>query len=102
MGGFYGLGAFERNDPYNTPGWRRAQAYVPIGRASAPARDVEAKGNWLTGNQDHDFVIGERVFHSKFGYGEVADFDGNKLFISFEKAGDKKVLASFVERAAGG
>ena len=100
LGGSYGLGAFERNDPYNTPGWRRAQAYSPSGQAATPSRDVEAKGNWLTSNQDHNFEIGERVFHQKFGYGEVADFDGNKLFITFTNAGDKKVLASFVERAS--
>lgn len=99
-GGNTGAWAFERQDPYNTPGWKRAQAYGASSRAAAPSRDVEAKGNWLTGNQDHSFQIGERVFHQKFGYGEVADFEGNKLFITFENAGDKKVLASFVQRAS--
>ena len=61
---------------------------------------MKTSGNWLMGNQDHDFVIGERVFHQKFGYGEVTDFDGNKLFINFESTGDKKVLSSFVQRAS--
>ena len=42
---------------------------------------------------------GERIFHQKFGYGRIADVDGNKLTIDFEKAGRKRVVDSFVERA---
>ena len=40
-----------------------------------------------------------RVFHQKFGYGHVAHVDGNKLTVDFEKAGQKKVVDTFVERA---
>jgi len=43
------------------------------------------------------FSVGQRVFHQKFGYGRILAIDGNKLEISFEKAGDKKVIDSFVE-----
>jgi len=39
---------------------------------------------------------GARVFHQKFGYGSVAAVEGDKLDIDFDKAGAKKVLASFV------
>jgi len=39
---------------------------------------------------------GMRVFHQKFGYGTIQAIDGNKLDVAFEKAGDKKVLDSFV------
>ena len=39
-----------------------------------------------------------RVFHQKFGYGRVAQVDGNKLTVDFDKAGQKKVVDSFVER----
>ena len=42
---------------------------------------------------------GARVFHQKFGYGKVVEVDGAKLEIAFEKAGRKKVMASFVEPA---
>ncbi|TVQ31487.1 MAG: DNA helicase II, partial [Geminicoccaceae bacterium] len=45
------------------------------------------------------FSIGERVFHTKFGYGRIEAIDGAKLDIAFEKAGRKKVIESFVERA---
>ncbi len=43
------------------------------------------------------FEAGQRVFHQKFGYGHVTAIDGNKLEIAFEKAGNKKVVDSFVD-----
>jgi len=45
-----------------------------------------------------EFSLQDRVFHQKFGYGQVVKIDGNKLTIAFEKAGEKKVVDSFVER----
>jgi DNA helicase II / ATP-dependent DNA helicase PcrA len=46
-----------------------------------------------------DFATGDRVFHQKFGYGRVTLVDGNKLTIAFDKAGEKRVVDSFVEKA---
>jgi DNA helicase-2/ATP-dependent DNA helicase PcrA len=45
------------------------------------------------------FAKGERVFHEKFGYGIVSGVEGNKLTIEFDKAGQKRVVDSFVTRA---
>jgi ATP-dependent DNA helicase UvrD/PcrA len=45
-----------------------------------------------------EFSIGDRVFHQKFGNGNVTAIDGNKLTIQFDKAGEKRVVDSFVER----
>ena len=44
------------------------------------------------------FAVGERVFHQKFGNGNVTAVDGNKLTIHFDKAGEKRVVDRFVER----
>jgi ATP-dependent DNA helicase UvrD/PcrA len=44
------------------------------------------------------FRVGDRVFHLKFGNGNVTAVDGNKLTIAFDKAGEKRVVDSFVER----
>ena len=44
------------------------------------------------------FGVGDRVFHMKFGNGNVVAIDGNKLTIAFDKAGEKRVVDSFVER----
>ncbi|WP_456623560.1 ATP-dependent helicase [Bradyrhizobium sp. P5_C12] len=46
-----------------------------------------------------EFTLSDRVFHQKFGYGRVTKIDGNKLTIAFDKAGEKKVVDSFVQRA---
>jgi DNA helicase II / ATP-dependent DNA helicase PcrA len=43
--------------------------------------------------------VGTRVFHHKFGYGTVTAADDDKLDVSFEKSGDKRVLDRFLERA---
>ena len=42
------------------------------------------------------FTIGDRVFHQKFGYGQVREIEGDKLEIEFDKAGTKNVVARFV------
>ena len=44
------------------------------------------------------FTLGDRVFHQKFGNGNVTAVDGNKLTIQFDRAGEKRVVDSFVER----
>ena len=44
-------------------------------------------------------AVGTRVFHQKFGYGRVTASEDDKLDIDFEKAGPKRVLDRFVERA---
>ncbi|HRE34624.1 MAG TPA: hypothetical protein PK217_06085, partial [Sphingopyxis terrae] len=58
----------------------------------APAASVGAKPR-------ADLAIGMRVFHEKFGYGEIIDIDGNKLEVEFEQAGAKRVLDGFVRAA---
>jgi DNA helicase-2/ATP-dependent DNA helicase PcrA len=50
-----------------------------------------------TGAASH-FAVGERVFHQKFGNGNVTAVDGNKLTIKFDHAGEKRVVDTFVER----
>jgi DNA helicase-2/ATP-dependent DNA helicase PcrA len=45
------------------------------------------------------FVVGERVFHQKFGYGRVLAVEEDRLDIAFEKAGEKRLLDRFVEKS---
>lgn len=45
------------------------------------------------------FKVGARVFHQKFGYGIVKSIEAEKLYIDFERAGSKCVLASFIQAA---
>jgi DNA helicase-2/ATP-dependent DNA helicase PcrA len=78
------------------PGWQRAAA---SGRFNPePQRIPEARASSVSlGNPGRsDIALGQRVFHSKFGYGIVAEIEGNKLEIDFEHGGRKRVLDSFV------
>ena len=90
---------------YTSPGWQRAQA-VTASRAPGTrlARNtvIEGEGR-LVATADpksgSGFTKGQRVFHQKFGYGSVRVIEGNKLTVEFEKAGEKKVIDTFVEKA---
>jgi DNA helicase II / ATP-dependent DNA helicase PcrA len=44
------------------------------------------------------FRAGERVFHQKFGNGNIIHVEGNKLTIDFDHSGEKKVVDSFVQK----
>lgn len=106
----------ERSDPFadvgrgtgRGPGWQRAagtlNAAKPGGEWQSrtftrePARVVESRASAVSlGNKGRsDLSVGMRVFHQKFGYGEIAEIEGNKLEIDFEQAGRKRVMDSFV------
>ena len=45
------------------------------------------------------FAKGARVFHLKFGPGEVVSIDGVKLTVDFDKAGRKMVLEDYLQKA---
>ncbi len=47
---------------------------------------------------ESEFSADDRVFHQKFGYGRVVSIDGSKMLVKFERAGEKRVIDSFVER----
>ena len=49
------------------------------------------------GAASEDRLPGVRVRHQKFGLGVVAEADGARLTVDFEKAGRKLVLSTFVE-----
>ncbi|MFQ6549494.1 ATP-dependent helicase [Aestuariibius sp. 2305UL40-4] len=81
---------------YNSPGWRRLQARS----GERPMRQPqEAKNMVIDLDAVSAFSEGDRVFHQKFGYGEVIAIEGDKLNIEFDKAGSKKVVARFIVAA---
>lgn len=116
-------GAF--SNTYATPGWQRAQANrteatdrnwgsrsghqverigygetdsgYGAGRTSVKGRTIDGE---LVAKSVSDkpsaFNVGDRVFHQKFGNGNISNIEGNKLTIDFDKAGQKRVLDGFV------
>jgi DNA helicase-2/ATP-dependent DNA helicase PcrA len=97
----------EREDPFahvgrstgRGPGWQRAASAGQFVRE--PSRVVEARQSAVSlGNKGRDDLsVGQRIFHQKFGYGAIAEIEGNKLEIDFDQAGRKRVLDSFVSIA---
>lgn len=110
---------------YTTPGWQRAQArkarsefdedadeYVAQDEPAEPqperARTQKSARRRMPLTIEGELVakstgtspfgLGDRVFHQKFGNGNVTHVDGNKLTIAFDRAGEKRVVDSFVER----
>ena len=70
------------------PGWRRM----------AERRAGGIDDGYRASNNKTEFTPGERVFHQKFGMGNITHIDGDKLEIAFDKAGNKKVVAGFVSK----
>ncbi|MEL7300192.1 MAG: UvrD-helicase domain-containing protein [Pseudomonadota bacterium] len=85
-----------RADVYNSPGWKRLQARSQRRGMSQPQ---ESRNMVIDMTATSAFTVGDRVFHQKFGYGEVMEIEGDKLEIEFDKAGSKKVVAKFVTSA---
>ena len=120
--GGYGQSRFDKADPfansYSTPGWKRAQqnksdatrdnwgtrsghAVERIGYGESGPRAKTIEGELVaksTTTEPSKFTVGDRVFHIKFGNGNVSAIEGNKLTIHFDRAGQKRVLDGFVER----
>jgi DNA helicase II / ATP-dependent DNA helicase PcrA len=62
-------------------------------------RTVEAWEQPARPARSQAIPVGARVFHQKFGYGTVRAAEDDRLDIAFDKAGEKRVLDRFVERA---
>ncbi|MCL5778515.1 UvrD-helicase domain-containing protein [Limibaculum sp. FT325] len=80
---------------YNSPGWKR----MADRRGSPDAARVRTARPTVTEATATHLDAGTRVFHQKFGYGRITGVDGDKLTVEFEKAGEKKVVASYVAPA---
>ncbi|HVI33405.1 ATP-dependent helicase [Phenylobacterium sp.] len=84
---------------YSSPGWKRAQQANYRGSHPGRQQVIEGEGRLVAESSAASaYKRGDRVFHIKFGYGKVAGVEGNKLTVQFDKAGEKKVLDSFVEK----
>ena len=83
-------------DVYNSPGWKRLQERSAKRGLGQPS---EQRNMTIDMNVISSFSLGDRVFHQKFGYGEVMNIEGEKLDIEFDRAGSKKVVAQDIQSA---
>ncbi len=82
-----------RADVYNSPGWRRLQERNTARPVSQPR---EARHMVIDAEAVSGYGLGDRVFHQKFGYGEIVGIEGDKLDVEFDHAGSKKIVARWV------
>jgi DNA helicase-2/ATP-dependent DNA helicase PcrA len=80
-------------DVYNSPGWKRMQDRSSARPLSQP---TEARNMVIDAQAVSAYGLGDRVFHQKFGYGEIVDIEGDKLDIEFDHTGTKKIVARWV------
>ncbi|KAF0173462.1 MAG: DNA helicase II / ATP-dependent DNA helicase PcrA [Rhodobacteraceae bacterium] len=80
-------------DVYNSPGWKRMQDRSAQRPVSQPR---EARNTTIDAQAVSSYVTGDRVFHQKFGYGEIIGIEGDKLSIEFDHAGAKMIVARWV------
>ncbi len=84
------------------PAWTRAAAAaanpanLPTTATRAPPPSERAPAAAVGALPRRDLVIGMRVFHDKFGYGQIDDIDGNKLEVAFDQAGTKRLLDTYI------
>jgi DNA helicase-2/ATP-dependent DNA helicase PcrA len=62
-------------------------------------RTIEAWEQPQRPPQAEALPVGSRVFHQKFGYGTIRAAEDDRLEVDFDKAGEKRVLNRFVEKA---
>jgi DNA helicase-2/ATP-dependent DNA helicase PcrA len=79
-------------------GARRARSAATERRPRSSPLTIEGELIARSSGPASTFAVGDRVFHIKFGNGNVTAVDGNKLSIQFDQAGEKRVVDSFVER----
>ena len=106
--GGYGLGGYGKSrfddqekpftNTYATPGWQRAQERWAKGGSARSTPNFIAGDMVARETEAISYEKGERVFHEKFGSGTIRAVEGNKLTIDFDKAGEKRVIGSFVSR----
>lgn len=102
----------ENNDPFahlaaasatragaRGPGWQRAANEGGFDRHPKRMKKATRSAASYAQKGRNDITVGMRVFHEKFGYGEIMEIEGNKLEVEFEQAGSKRVMDSFVTTA---
>ncbi len=87
----------ERSDARG-PGWQRALATGYETKQRRLPETTRSAASYAAKPRS-DISVGARVFHDKFGYGEVLAQEGNKLEIAFVTSGVKRVIDSFVKLA---
>ncbi|MFT5506981.1 MAG: DNA helicase-2/ATP-dependent DNA helicase PcrA [Hyphomicrobiaceae bacterium] len=102
----YGTSRFDKTtdafeSSYDTPGWKRAKSrwQDEKGKPKRRSEPMMLEGELVASSaaKSSAYEVGARVFHNKFGYGDVTAADGNKLTVQFDEGGQRKVVDDFLQ-----
>ncbi len=79
---------------YNSPGWVRLKS-----KTQKPTKMPKFMGSEQN-PKPISFLINDRVFHQKFGYGIVKEVDGEKITVDFEKSDKKDIKSGFLNKSS--
>jgi DNA helicase-2/ATP-dependent DNA helicase PcrA len=96
--GGYRSGGGEAGGGFRELGASRQGGAVAQGRGRSGPVTIEGELVTKSTGVASAYKVGDRVFHQKFGNGNVVQVEGNKLTISFDRAGEKKIVDSFVQK----
>jgi DNA helicase-2/ATP-dependent DNA helicase PcrA len=91
-------GRFGAGAPYAPASSTTDPSRMPMREAARLRATIEGELVAKSTGTASPFAVGDRVFHQKFGNGNVVHVEGNKLTIAFDRAGEKKVVDSFIAR----
>ena len=80
------------NNDYLSPGRKRMLSHVKNNEV-----DWELNQDLSERDFDSSSIEGARVFHQKFGYGTLIDYDGEKANVKFDKSDLKKIFIKYLE-----
>ena len=80
------------------------ESYITPGRKRLLSKINKSEDDWEF-NQDFELIDdysksikkGSRVFHQKYGYGNILSFEGEKAEIKFAKSSQKKVFIKYLK-----
>ena len=100
----YGTSRFDKTtdafeSSYDTPGWKRAKSRWQDEKGKRRSEPMMLEGELVASSaaKSSAYEVGARVFHNKFGYGDVTAADGNKLTVQFDEGGQRKVVDDFLQ-----
>ena len=80
------------DDNYISPGRKRL-----LSNSKKMEIDWDFNQEYNEVGSDNSSINGSKVFHQKFGYGKVLNYDGEKAEVDFEKSEIKKIFLKYLE-----
>ena len=72
--------------------------HIPATNQETRQQEYSRRPVTIADYKSHHLEIGDRVFHQKFGYGDVIDTDHEQATVEFDMTDAKKIHTSFLKK----